>query len=156
MKRLFERLLALLTGSSLAVIFGVVLVSSLSRYLLNSPIQWSEEIARYAMIYGTMFGMVLCYLHGIHVRFSFLEDVVSAKIRKGLNFLSDVIALVSGGVLAYSGYLFMMKRGGIDAASVVVKMYYFQAAIAIGGALLVVAAIFRLAEYFTGAQEEGK
>jgi len=52
----YKRMLAFLTGTSLFVIFAVVLVSSLSRYLLNAPIQWSEEVARYAMIYGTMFG----------------------------------------------------------------------------------------------------
>jgi len=81
MKRLYKNTLSILTGTSLFVIFGVVLVSSLSRYLFNSPIQWSEEVAKYAMIYGTMFGMALCYLEGIHIRFTFLEDMVSAKIR---------------------------------------------------------------------------
>lgn len=156
MIRLYKRMLAFLTGSSLFVIFAVVLVSSLSRYLLNSPIQWSEEIARYAMIYGTMFGTVLCYLHGIHIRFSFLEDAVNPGFKKVLNFISDVVALVSGVVLAYSGYLFMMKRGAINAPAVGIQMYYFQAAMVIGGVLLTVAALLRIIDIFTNKQEEGK
>lgn len=157
MKRLYKRLLAFCTGTSLFVIFAVVLVSSLSRYLLNSPIQWSEEIARYAMIYGTMFGMVLCYLQGLHIRFTFLEDAIKPQFRKGLQFISDAAVLVSGGVLTYSGYLFMMKRGGINAPAVGIQMYYFQAAMVIGGALLAIAALIRLSEYVTGqTTEEGK
>lgn len=156
MIRLYKRMLAFLTGTSLFVIFAVVLVSSLSRYLLNSPIQWSEEVARYAMIYGTMFGTVLCYLHGIHIRFSFLEDAVKPSFKKVLNFISDVVALVSGVVLAYSGYIFMMKRGAINAPAVGVQMYYFQAAMVIGGVLLAIAALLRIIEITTCRQEEGK
>lgn len=149
MKRLYKYLLSLLTGSSLFVVFAVVFASSLSRYLFNSPIQWAEEAAKYAMIYGTMFGMVLCYLEGIHIRFTFLEDVVPAKIRRFLHVLSDIIALVAGSVLCYSGYLFMMKRGGIEAPGTGIAMYYFQAAMVIGGAGLTIAAIFRLIERMT-------
>jgi len=148
MKRLYKKILSILTGTSLFVIFAVILVSSLSRYLLNSPIQWSEEVAKYAMIYGTMFGMALCYLEGIHIRFTFLEDMVSAKISYALHFLSDVIALISGCVLTYSGYLFMMKRGAIQAPGTGIPMYYFQVAMVIGGVCLVIAALIRLVDYF--------
>ncbi|NVK71960.1 MAG: TRAP transporter small permease [Oceanospirillaceae bacterium] len=148
MKRLYKNTLAALTGTSLFVIFGVILISSLSRYLFNSPIQWSEEVAKYAMIYGTMFGTTLCYLEGIHIRFSFLEDMVSTKVRHALNVISDIIALVSGCVLAYSGYIFMMKRGGIQAPGTGIQMYYFQAAMVIGGVCLVIAAAIRLVDYF--------
>ncbi|NLQ17776.1 TRAP transporter small permease [Marinomonas sp. M1K-6] len=148
MKRLYKNTLATLTGTSLFVIFGVVLVSSLSRYLFNSPIQWSEEVAKYAMIYGTMFGMALCYLEGIHIRFTFLEDMVSAKVRHILHIISDLIALISGAVFVYSGYLFMMKRGAIQAPGTGIQMYYFQVAMVIGGVCLVIAALIRLADYF--------
>ncbi|TYL48860.1 TRAP transporter small permease [Marinomonas sp. IMCC 4694] len=148
MKRLFKNTLAVLTGTSLFVIFSVILVSSLSRYLLNSPIQWSEEVAKYAMIYGTMFGMALCYLEGLHIRFTFLEDMVSARIRHLLHLVSDLVALISGVVIVYSGYLFMMKRGAIEAPGTGIQMYYFHVAMVIGGACLTIAALIRLVEYF--------
>ena len=154
MKRLYKNTLALLTGTSLFVIFAVVLVSSLSRYLFNSPSQWSEEVAKYAMIYGTMFGMALCYLEGIHIRFTFLEDMVSPKIRHALHFISDVIALISGCVLVYSGYLFMMKRGAIQAPGTGIQMYYFQVAMVIGGVCLTIAALIRLIDYFQSSTLE--
>lgn len=153
MKRLYTNMLACCTGMSLFVIFAVILVSSLSRYLLNAPIQWSEEVARYAMIYGAMFGTVLCYLQGVHIRFAFLENAVKPAVRKALNFLSDIVALISGAVLAYSGYIFVMKRGAINAPALGIQMYYFQAAMVVGGVLLFIAALIRIAEYVTGQQE---
>ena len=105
-------------------------------------------MAKYAMIYGTMFGMALCYLEGLHIRFTFLEDMVPEKIRHLLHFVSDLIALVSGVVITYSGYLFMMKRGAIQAPGTGIQMYYFQVAMVIGGVCLTVAAAIRLVEYF--------
>lgn len=154
MKRLYKHILSLLTGTSLFVIFAVILVSSLSRYLFNAPIQWSEEVARYAMIYGAMFGVVLCYLEGIHVRFTFLEDIVSEKIRHVLHILSDIVSLACGVVLTWSGYLFMMKRGGIQSPGTGIDMYYFQVAIMIGGICLAIAAVIRLCEYLTPSEQE--
>ena len=150
MKRLYKKVLSILNGTSLFVIFAVILASSLSRYLLNSPIQWSEEVANY----GTMFGMALCYLEGIHIRFTFLEEMVSAKIRHSLHFISDAIALISGCVLTYSGYLFMMKRGAIQAPGTGIQMYYFQVAMVIGGACLVITALIRLVDYFQSTSLE--
>ncbi|RDL45966.1 TRAP transporter small permease [Marinomonas piezotolerans] len=158
MKRLYKYLLSSLTGTSLFVVFAVVFASSLSRYLFNSPIQWAEEVAKYAMIYGTMFGMVLCYLEGIHIRFTFLEDV-APRLRGSLNFIADIVALVSGGILCYSGYLFMMKRGGIQAPGTGIEMYYFQVAMVIGGAGLSIAAVIRVCEQialFKAASKEAR
>jgi TRAP-type C4-dicarboxylate transport system permease small subunit len=74
MKLFYKKVLSWLTGSSLFIVFAVVLVSSMSRYTFNAPILWSEEVAKFAMIYGAMFGSILCYLEGIHIKFSFVED----------------------------------------------------------------------------------
>lgn len=148
MKLLFKNILLFLTGSSLFVIFAVVLVSSLSRYLFNAPLQWSEEIARYGMIYGTMFGTIVCYLEGRHIKFDFLENAIPDHFKKSLGAVTDIAVLASGVMLTWSGYLFAAKRGGISAPGTGIDMYYFQAAMAIGGVGLIIAAFIRLSEHF--------
>ncbi|MFC6670488.1 TRAP transporter small permease [Marinobacterium aestuariivivens] len=75
MKDLYKKLLAWATGGSLFIVFAVVLVASMSRYLLNYSIQWSDEVARYAMIYGAMFGSTLCYMDDTHIKFGFMEKI---------------------------------------------------------------------------------
>ncbi|WP_027854133.1 TRAP transporter small permease [Marinobacterium litorale] len=147
MKDLYSKLLSWLTGGSLFIVFAVVLISSLTRYLFNYPIQWSEEVARYAMIYGAMFGTVLCYMEDIHIKFGFLEKGVPAPIRRVLDLVLDLIALGTGGVLAWSGYLFVMKRGGIDAPGTGIPMSAFQSAIIVGGVGLVLAALIKLPDH---------
>ncbi|KEA62327.1 TRAP-type C4-dicarboxylate transport system, small permease component [Marinobacterium lacunae] len=154
MKPLYKNFLALATGSSLFVVFAVVLTSSLMRYLFNAPLQWSEEVAKYGMIYGTMFGTVLCYLDDIHIKFGLLENGIPAPVKRLLNLLLDVIALGTGAVLAWSGYQFVLKRGGIDAPGTGLPMSVFQSAMVVGGICLFIAALFQLQSHFSRQQSK--
>ena len=147
-EKAFKRLLAGLSGISILVVFGVVFAGSVSRYLFSSPLQWSEEVAKYAMIYGCMFGVALAYLQGTQITFSIVIDTVPARLRRKLAVVVDATTLVLGGVLAYAGWIFAAKRGGIVASGIGIQMYWAQIAITIGGVCLVIAALLRLASIF--------
>lgn len=146
MKDLYSKLLAWATGGSLFIVFAVVLVASLTRYLFNYPIQWSEEVARYAMIYGAMFGTILCYMQDIHIKFGFMEKI-SGPVKKVVDILTDLVALSTGVALTWSGYLFVLKRGGIDAPGTGIPMSVFQSAIIVGGVGLVIGALLKLPDH---------
>jgi TRAP-type C4-dicarboxylate transport system permease small subunit len=152
----FKRLLAGLSGLSILVVFGVVFAGSVSRYLFSSPLQWSEEIAKYAMIYGCMFGVAYAYLQGSQITFSIVVDIVPARFRRRLAVIVDAATLVLGAVLAYAGYIFAAKRGGIVASGIGIQMYWAQIAITVGGVCLVIAAILRLASYLQKTQAGGE
>jgi TRAP-type C4-dicarboxylate transport system permease small subunit len=149
----YTRLLSFMTGLSLFAVFAVVLVASLSRYLFNMPIQWSEEVSKYAMIYGVMFGMTLCYLHNSHIRFTFLESLIPKVHHRWVYLLHDVIALACGSILTWSGYLFVMKRGSLIATGTGLPMYYFQTAMIVGGVALTLAAAIKIIRHFTHPEQ---
>lgn len=139
-RTLFDRLMAVLAGLCCATMLGVVLASSFSRYVFNAPFQWSEELAKYAMVYGTMFGAVLAYNRGQHMRFTLLADLLGGRWAARLGKLVDASVIAVGGILVVSGYLFMVRRGGILSSGMGIRMIYANAAIMIGGACLLVAA----------------
>ena len=145
---IFKQVMAWLTGGSLFVCFVVVFTSSLSRYALNAPFQWSEELAKFSMIYGTVFGATLAYMTGTQVRFAVLLHVIPENWVRWVERITDAAVLVLGFALTVSGYLFMIKRGGIVASGLNIQMYYPQAAMMIGGACLFIAATFRLLMIF--------
>ncbi|OSQ50370.1 TRAP transporter small permease [Thalassospira alkalitolerans] len=140
----FRRLLAGLSGFSILVVFGVVFAGSVSRYLFSAPLQWSEEVAKYAMIYGTMFGMAFAYLQGTQITFSIFIDAFPAAIRRKFGVGVDLATFVLGGILVYAGLIFAAKRGGIVASGIGIPMYWAQIAMTIGGGCLLIAALFRL------------
>ncbi len=152
----FKRLLAGLSGLSILVVFGVVFAGSVSRYLFSSPLQWSEEVAKYAMIYGCMFGVAYAYLQGTQITFSIVIDTVPSALRRKLAVVVDAATLVLGGVLAYAGWIFAAKRGGIVASGIGIQMYWAQIALTIGGVCLVIAAILRLASALNSKSTGGE
>lgn len=156
MRKTFTHLMAWLTGGSLFVIFAVVLASSLMRYLFNAPLQWSEEVARYGMIYGAIFGTVLCYLDDRHIKFELIESLLSRPLRKGCAFLADVTALVCGGVLTWAGYGLVISRGDLLAPGTGLPMAFFQSAMSIGGVCLTIAAVIRLVDYLQSNSQQSE
>lgn len=137
----YRTLLALLTGGSLLAIFLVVFASSLSRYAVNAPLLWSEEFARYAMIYGTMFGASLAYIEGKQIGFNLLTDLLSARARARLELLVHLVTLGVGVVVAYAGYVFFTTRGSLISTGLGIPMAYAQAALSLGGVLLAITAL---------------
>ncbi|WP_033070082.1 TRAP transporter small permease [Thalassospira australica] len=152
----FKRLLAGLSGMSILVVFGVVFAGSISRYLFSSPLQWSEEVAKYAMIYGCMFGVAYAYLQGTQITFSIVIDTVSAHLRRRIAILVDAATLVLGGILVHAGLIFATKRGGIVASGLGIEMFWAQIAIMIGGGCLVIAAVLRIISFFMAGLGEGE
>jgi len=140
----YKKLLAFLAGSSLLILFAVMLVSTISRYFFNTSILWGEELCKYSMIYGVMFATSLCYLEGLHIKFGLLDSIKSKVFQKIIEVLVDIAVLVSSIILTWSGYLFVAKRGGILSPGIGINMYFFQSALVVGGVCLFVAAIFRL------------
>ncbi len=150
----YKKLLAFCAGSSLFVLFAVMLVTTISRYFFNTSILWGEELCKYSMIYGVMFGTSLCYLEGLHIKFAVLDSIKSNLFQKALEVLVDVSVLVCSVVMTYSAYLFVAKRGGIESPGIGLSMYYFQSALIVGGICLFVAATLRLASHVKVARRQ--
>ena len=161
---LVRRLLAIGCGLIMVAVTGIILYNSLGRYVFGSSLTWGEELPIYLTIYGVMFGVALSYMQDRHMRFTIVTDFLPAGAREILFSVMDAVTAVCGGLLAWSGFLFATRRGtveasgligpandlaaktGIEALVWVGRMGTWQFAFAVGGALLCVAALIRLAE----------
>ncbi len=143
----YKKLLAFLSGTSLLLLFVVMLMTTISRYFFNTSILWGEELSKYSMIYGVMFATSLCYLEDLHIKFAVLDSIKSALFQKVLAIIVDLAVLVSSIIMTWSGYLFVVKRGAIMSPGIGISMYYFQAALVVGGVCLFIASVIRLLQY---------
>ena len=162
LRKVYSRFLATGAGLCMFLVFSVVLVNAVRRYTVGQSLIWGEEFPVFLAVYGVMFGMAWAYLDDHHVNFSLLSGLFNEKINEWLGMLTDVIALVVGVMLAWSGVLFVAKRGKIEASgmryfaedlsnwtglqnlSLLAKLYPYQSAIVLGGVLLALAALLRL------------
>jgi len=70
----------------LALFFGLVTLLTIyqvfARYVLKSPLVWSEEIIRYAMIWIVLLGTVVALRKGLLVSVEIVLHLVPGKIKK--------------------------------------------------------------------------
>jgi TRAP-type C4-dicarboxylate transport system permease small subunit len=148
----------------MALVFAIIFVNSLRRYTVGQSVSWGEELPIYLTIYGVMFGLALAYLQDRHIRFTVLTDFLSVSVREKLFAAVDLVSFATGVALAFSGHAFAVRRGNLDASGLksagnwlaettgidalvwVAKVGTWQYAIAIGGALLAVAAALKFFE----------
>ena len=152
---------------SMAVLFLIILINSLRRYTIGKSFEWGEELPIFVAIYGVMFGMVWAYIQDRHIRFIMLVRFLSEFWNRKLYMLVDLIMVVNGVLLTYSGWLFVLKRGRVEASGIISlakelkaltgwdsmtwigHQYPYQAAMVLGGVLLTIAALLKLLQRFT-------
>lgn len=70
-------------GSSLLQVFF--------RYAVNSPLMWTEELARLMCVITTYFGSVVVLLAREHIRVDFIDDFLSGTAASALSIATDLL-----------------------------------------------------------------
>jgi TRAP-type C4-dicarboxylate transport system permease small subunit len=160
--RLFSQFTAGGASLSMAVLFLIVFINSVRRYLIGKSFEWGEELPIFIAIYGVMFGIAWAYMLDRHIRFTMLVGFISESWTRKLYIIVDLIMVVNGILLTYSGWMFVIKRGGVEASGIInlaknLKIltgwdsviwfgyqYPYQAAMVLGGVMLTIAALLKL------------
>lgn len=143
-------------------IFVIILFNSLRRYTFGKSVEWGEALPVFLAVYGFMFGAAYAYMQDRHVRFTILIGLLPRALAEKLYMLLDLIMVGIGCVMAWSGWQFVLKRGGMEASALIGlakdvrtvtgwdwtiwlgHSYPYQAAMLLGGVLLSIAAMSKL------------
>jgi TRAP-type C4-dicarboxylate transport system permease small subunit len=146
---------------SMGVLFLLVFFNSVRRYTIGKSFEWGEELPIFIAIYGVMFGIAWAYIQDRHIRFTMLVGFLSESLTRKLYLIVDLIMVVNGVLLTYSGWLFVIRRGRVEASGIInlakdLKaltgwdsmiwigyQYPYQAAMILGGVLLTIAALLK-------------
>ena len=105
MPRTVAKLLERFEDGGLLVAFwalgAVVFIQFFSRYFLNMPLGWTEELARYLMIAVAFLGLPVVTRRGEHIAIDMLANALSDKLRPWLERLAELIQLAIVAVLAW-------------------------------------------------------
>ncbi|MGD9287103.1 MAG: TRAP transporter small permease [Desulfobacterales bacterium] len=97
-------LIIILTGMAVVVFLQVIF-----RYLLNLPLFWTEELARYCLVWASLLGSAVAVKRGQHIAVTILMDRLPASLRRGLT----VFALI-----AVATILAIILWGGIQLVAI--------------------------------------
>ena len=90
-----------------------------TRYILQNPASWTDEIARYTFIWCNMLGAAACVRDRSHATVSIVHDLIPKTARKWYNMVMIHFAEILFGILMiYVGYrTTVMQIGKVAAIS---------------------------------------
>jgi TRAP-type C4-dicarboxylate transport system permease small subunit len=122
----------------MAFLVLVVVASVLFRYVLLSPLSWSEEVGRYVMIWLGFLAASIAVRQGLHVGVDFVVQRVRPGIAVWLRGLARAVTI--GFLLIVMGYGFILVTNLWDQWSPVlsVRMTWPYLAIPVGSLLMLI------------------
>jgi TRAP-type transport system small permease protein len=123
----------------LVVLFLVMVVvitwQVFARYVLESPTRWSEELARFLVVWVTMLGSAVVLRGDGHVAVTAIVERLPGIVRHVALFVRDAIVIASAGTLGWYGYLLAEHAGRQTAPGLGISMSWAYAAIPAGALL---------------------
>ncbi len=155
---LIERLSSLGTAFAsvgYAVMTMGVFVSVVFRYVLLSPMGWTEEVTRFLLVWCVMLGMAYTLQQGRHIRVTTLTRNFSPKVQRALEFIGSLIALAVLCVFVYKSYQFTSFTkdiGEVSQGSLGIPLWCANLALPLGGALFVLQYLVELLKILMGVK----
>jgi TRAP-type C4-dicarboxylate transport system permease small subunit len=142
MLRQFDR--GIVTATSIILVLllvlmtGVILAGVFARYVMNDSLTWSEEVARYAMVWLSFLGGGLVFRHGGHIAIDMLtQKIPPGFARHAVLALSQLVILAFLGVLLWKGIEMLGNSGYMTTPALQLPMTVPYAAIPVGAALMI-------------------
>jgi TRAP-type C4-dicarboxylate transport system permease small subunit len=141
----------------LLLIFTViVMMQVVARYILHSPLTWSEQIARYLFIWMIMLGTPLAMHMKVHIAF----DMILKRFPPFIKLIIETVHVVL--MTAFSCYWFaksmdlVLRSTETIAAGIEIPMNYIYAAQPAGAALLFFVCCEALADLKNAFRSKGE
>lgn len=141
---LIDQLLNRLLQILLLLITTVVTWQVFSRYVLGDPSSFTEELARFLLIWLTLLGCVLAYRHNSHLGLDMVYTRASQRQRKCMYyFIHSCVAVFALCVMVIGGYALMNMTDQLGQASAVmgIGISYVYMVIPISGILMILYAL---------------
>lgn len=155
-KKVLAKLLAGIATILLSIMTILVLYQVFTRYILNSPAAFTEELVRYFLIWTGFIGAAYAFLTRQHMSLVLILDKLSPAKRRMLMAVIDVLILVFA--------IFVITIGGFELALSAQKVYsallgiprsLVYAMAPISGIFIIIAQIINIYEDVTGNTIEG-
>jgi TRAP-type transport system small permease protein len=128
-----ERLIA---AGLLMVVFGTMAAQVLARYVFRAPIAWSEEVARFALIWLAFVAAAFVMAEGRHITVDVLSNRLGSRGKLLLECLSSSLVVASCLLLLIGGLRFVRGVGLVGSPALGIPMSWWYGAASTGLALM--------------------
>ena len=150
-----DKILSIACAVLLTFMTVLVLIQVFSRYILNSPVAFTEELVRYSLIWTGFIGAAYAFSTREHMALTLVRDKLTGRPHQILViFIDALILLLAIFVITIGGYkLAVSARAEFSALLGVPRTLVYSIA-PISGIFIIIAQIINLYEDITGNKVE--
>jgi TRAP-type C4-dicarboxylate transport system permease small subunit len=114
-----------IAGGLLALMLLMILAQVFFRYVLNDSLAWTEELAKFAMVWVACLVAPWAYREHLNVSIQMFADALPAVLRRITELLITLLVMFICGNFFIQSLEFWQTGLSINASSVPVKLAYF-------------------------------
>lgn len=131
------RTIKFLIAVLMVILVGLVFAQVFYRYILSYPLSWSEELARFVMIWLLLLATSLGVRTKAHAAVEILLNYTHNKSKKIIVIISHLCTLMFGIILAVYGVLFTLNTGSVLSTTLNIPMSFIYLSVPVSGILIV-------------------
>lgn len=132
------------------IIFTIIIVMQVvARYVLHSPLTWSEQVARYLFIWMIMLGTPISFRMKAHIAFDLLVKKFPHSLQKIIGNINLVLITVFSAYYFVQSLNLCLRSGKTIAAGIEIPMNYIYSAQPVCAALLFIVCLEMLIDRIT-------
>ncbi len=153
LSQIIEKILGAVVGLLMALMVLDVTWQVLTRFVLKEPSSYTEELARFLLVWIGLLGAAYAYRKKAHLGLDILSQKLEGAAKRKLDiFISIVCMIFASVIMIYGGAKLMLLTLELDqmSAALQVKVGYLYSVIPLSGVLIV---LFSLDRIFNGDPE---
>ena len=127
---------AALRGAALVLLVALLVVVSLGALTrsLDDPLIWTDEVARFLMIWLAVCGWLVASRRRAHIRIRYFASKLPAAAHRAVEVALQAGMALFGALTAWFGYALVARNLDIEATTIPVSMSVMYAPIVLAGA----------------------
>ena len=125
-----------ISSAAFIVLFVVFVLQVFFRYVLEQPLSWSEELARYAFVWLSFLGAAMALGKRLHFGVDYFVNKFPPRFSAGLEVGTNLLILIFVLVVIVKGYETALSAGAMHSAGLNLRMDAVFAAIPVSGIIM--------------------
>ena len=89
-----DRLITRIVGTTLGLVVLVMLLAVWTRYVMNDPVSWTEQLSRILFVWMTFLGAAVLYRRAQHIAIDYFTTLMPDRLARILRFTNEVAMLL--------------------------------------------------------------
>lgn len=138
--------------AGMVALIGVITLQVVSRVLF-SAVGWTEEVARFLLVWITFLAATLAFQRGRHIAVTFAADALPGRLRQVSRIVATLFVIAFMVALVVIGYRYMQVQSFQKSSSLRLSMSYVYAVIPISAAIMAWYALVDLVALLLGGED---